>query len=150
MVISENGALVNDANALASYYDVLVTNAFGNFRTLLEAVTLHPSMGIYLKHAGQRQGQHCHRHPRQREYAREINQLFSIGLNREWPDGTLVLNSQANLVPTYTQNTISGFAATFTGWNYYQTNQANGRLPTGFSPAVNYTNPMVLVPCSMI
>jgi Protein of unknown function (DUF1800) len=55
----------------------------------------------------------------------------------------LVLSSAGNLVPTYNQNVVSGFAATFTGWNYYQTNQANGRLPNGFSPAVNYTNSMV-------
>ena len=52
-----------------------------------------------------------------------------------WPDGTLVLNSQGNLVPTYNQNVIIGFAATFTGWNYYQTNQANGRLPIQFLSA---------------
>jgi hypothetical protein len=73
-------------------------------------------------------------------------QLFSIGLNRVWPDGTLVMNSQGEIVPTYDQNVIMGFAAMFTGWNYYQTNQANGRLPTGFSPGANYTNSMVLVP----
>src|SRR5262249_20602406 len=80
-------------------------------------------------------------------YAREINQLFSIGLNRLWPDGTLVLNSQGSLVPTYGQSVINGFAATFTGWNYFQTNQSNGRLSTNtFSPSVNYTNVMVLVP----
>jgi hypothetical protein len=79
-------------------------------------------------------------------YAREINQLFSIGLNREWPDGTLILNSQGNLVPTYNQNVIDGFAQTFTGWNYYQTNQSNGRLPTNFNASVNYTNVMALVP----
>src|ERR1039457_1228895 len=79
-------------------------------------------------------------------YAREIQQLFSIGLNRMWPDGTLVMNSQNAIVPTYNQNVVNGFASVFTGWNYYQTNQANGRLPTSFGPPANYTNPMVLVP----
>src|ERR1039457_398566 len=79
-------------------------------------------------------------------YAREIQQLFSIGLNRMWPDGTLVMNSQNSIVPTYNQNVVSGFASVFTGWNYYQTNQANGRLPSNFGPPANYTNPMVLVP----
>jgi hypothetical protein len=79
-------------------------------------------------------------------YAREIMQLFSIGLNRMWPDGTLVMNSQGEIVPTYDQNVILGFAAMFTGWNYWQPNQGNGRLPTGFGPAANYTNSMVLVP----
>ena len=63
-----------------------------------------------------------------------------------WPDGSLIMNSTGDLVPTYDQNVIMGFAAAFTGWNYYQPNQANGRLPTSFTPAANYTNPMVLVP----
>src|SRR5215469_12158014 len=63
-----------------------------------------------------------------------------------WPDGTLVTDSEGNLVPTYNQNVIMGFASTFTGWTYYQANQTNGRLPTIFNPPANYTNPMVLVP----
>jgi hypothetical protein len=79
-------------------------------------------------------------------YAREILQLFSIGLYRMWPDGTLVMDSSGDLVPTYDQNVIMGFASVFTGWNYYQANQVNGRLPTNFGPAANYINPMVLVP----
>ena len=79
-------------------------------------------------------------------YAREVQQLFSIGLNRLWPDGTLILNSQDNLVPTYNQNVVMGFASVFTGWNYHQTNQANGRLPSNFFPPANYTYSMVLVP----
>jgi hypothetical protein len=79
-------------------------------------------------------------------YAREVQQLFSIGLNRLWPDATLILNSQDNLVPTYGQNEIMGFASVFTGWNYYQASQANGRLPSNWYPRANYTNPMVLVP----
>jgi uncharacterized protein (DUF1800 family) len=146
MVISENGTLVNNANALASYYDTLVDNSFGNYRTLLKAVTLHPGMGVYLNMQGNAKGSMISGTHANENYAREINQLFSIGLNHEWPDGTLVLNSSGNLVPTYTQPVVSGFAQAFTGWNYFQTNQASGRLPTSFGPPVNYTNPMVLVP----
>jgi uncharacterized protein (DUF1800 family) len=146
MVISENGTLQNNATALASYYDVLLDNSFGNFRALLKAVTLHPAMGLYLNMQGNAKGSIISGTHANENYAREINQLFSIGLNREWPDGTLILNSTGNLVPTYSQSTVSGFAQTFTGWNYYQTNQANGRLPTSFGPSANYTNPMVLVP----
>jgi hypothetical protein len=63
-----------------------------------------------------------------------------------WPDGTLVMDSNGEIVPTYDQNVILGFAQVFTGWNYYQNNQGNGRLPSNFSPSANYTNPMVLVP----
>jgi len=61
------------------------------------------------------------------------------------PDGTLILNSQAKSFP-YDQSVIMGFAHVFTGWNYYQTNQADKRLPTNWNPYDNYTNAMVLVP----
>jgi hypothetical protein len=146
MVASESGTLQNHADALAYYYDTLLDNSFGNFRRLLGAVTLTPAMGLYLNMQGNDKGNLVNGTHANENYAREINQLFSIGLNRLWPDGTLILDSQGNLVPTYDQDVVSGFAQTFTGWNYYQTNQANGRLPTRFNPAVNYTNPMVLVP----
>ncbi len=145
-VVSENGILVNHANALSSYYDTLADNAFGNYRTLLEQVTLHPAMGLYLGMLGNNAGSIITGIHADENYAREVEQLFSIGLNREWPDGSLILNSGGNLVPTYNQNTIMGFASVFTGWNYYQTNQTNGRLPTNFGPPANYTNHMVLVP----
>ena len=145
-VISENGALENHADGLSGYYDTLLKDAFGNFRQLLEDVTLHPSMGQYLSMLDNNAGSIVTGLHADENYAREIQQLFSIGLNREWPDGTLILNAQDNLVPTYNQNVVMGFASVFTGWNYYQTNQANGRLPNNWYPAANYTNPMVLVP----
>ncbi len=146
MVVSDVGALQDNGRALCSYYDTLLDHAFGNFRDLLKTVTLTPAMGLYLNMQGNGPGSIVNGTHANENYAREINQLFSIGLNRMWPDGTLVLNSQGSLVPTYNQSVINGFASTFTGWNYYQTNQANGLLPTSFSPSANYTNPMVLVP----
>ncbi len=147
LVVSEQGGLANYyAHGLSSYYDTLLDNALGNFRTLLKAVTLHPIMGVYLDMRGNDVGSIVTGLHANENYAREIQQLFSIGLNRMWPDGTLVLNSQNAIVPTYNQNVISGFASVFTGWNYYQTNQANGRLPANWYPSSNYTNPMVLVP----
>lgn len=146
MVVSENGILQDRATALSSYYDTLLDNAFGNFRDLLENVTLSPAMGLYLDMRRNDKGDLAlGTHPNE-NYAREILQLFSVGLYRMWPDGTLVMNSEGNLVPTYSQDEIIGFARVFTGWNYYQTNQAWGRLPTSWSPSANYTNPMVLVP----
>jgi len=146
MVVSDQGVLQDNGIVLTSYYDTLLDNAFGNFRDLLKAVSLTPAMGLYLNMQGNDKGSIINGTHANENYAREIMQLFSIGLNREWPDGSLVMTSAGNLVPTYDQNVINGFAATFTGWNYYQTNQGNGRLPTGFSPSANYTNPMVLVP----
>jgi hypothetical protein len=145
-VVSENSILVNNADALASYYDTLLNNAFGNYRSLLEAVTLHPAMGLYLSTLGNNAGSIITGLHADENYAREVQQLFSVGLNRLWPDGSLILNSQNNLVPTYSQNEIMGYASVFTGWNYYQTNQASGRLPVNWYPPYNGTNPMVLVP----
>ena len=146
MVVSDQGVLNDNGRALASYYDTLLDNAFGNFRALLKAVTLTPGMGLYLNMQGNDKGSIINGTHANENYAREIMQLFSVGLNRLWPDGSLVMDSTGNLVPTYDQNVIMGFAAAFTGWNYYQANQGNGRLPTNFGPPANYVNPMVLVP----
>src|SRR2546430_17350450 len=125
---------------------MLLKDAFGNFRDLLRDVTLHPAMGIYLDMRRNDKGNLVlGTHPNE-NYAREILQLFSIGLNRMWPDGTLVLNSRGDIVPTYDQDVILGFARVFTGWNYYQTNQTNKRLPPNWDPNSDYIKPMVLVP----
>jgi uncharacterized protein (DUF1800 family) len=146
LVISEQGTLADNAQALSSYYDVLLKDAFGNFRDLLRDVTLHPAMGLYLDMRRNDLGNLAlGTHPNE-NYAREIMQLFSVGLNRMWPDGSLVLSSKGEIVPTYDQSIIIGFAHVFTGWNYHQTNQANKRLPANWNPPANYTNAMVLVP----
>ena len=147
MVVSQiETGLSARSDELAYYYDTLLTNAFGNFRTLLEAVTLSPAMGDYLNMAHNDMGSLVTGVHANENYAREVEQLFSVGLNRLWPDGTLVLNAQGNLVPTYDQNVVMGFASVFTGWTGYQTNQANGRLPYNWYPNGSCTNPMVLVP----
>ena len=146
MVISQQGVLQNNSLALSSYYDTLLDNSFGNFRDLLKSATLSPAMGIYLDMRANLKGDITKGTHADENYAREIMQLFSIGLNRMWPDGSLTMDSTGNLVPTYDQNTIMGFAAVFTGWDYFQTNQANGRLPNGSPKSANYTNAMVLIP----
>ncbi|HEX4263551.1 MAG TPA: DUF1800 family protein [Verrucomicrobiae bacterium] len=146
MVVSENGVLMGNPRALSGYYDTLLKDSFGNFRTLLEDVTLSPTMGDYLDmRRNDKANVSAGTHPNE-NYAREVMQLFSIGLNRMWPDGTLILNSQGDIIPTYDQNVIIGYARVFTGWNYFQTNQANGRLPNNWNPTTDYLHPMVLVP----
>lgn len=157
MVVSwanNSGPLQNNGRILADYYDQLVDYCLpasgltdsGNFRGILKQVTLTPAMGLYLDMRGNQKGDDSlGRHPNE-NYAREIMQLFSVGLNRMWDDGKFVIDSNANLVPTYTQPTILGLSALLTGWNYNQANQANGRAPTSFGPAADYLNPMVLVP----
>ena len=113
LVVSTNSANLNDQPySLTSYYDLLLNGAFGNFRTLLKDVTLHPAMGEFLDMLKNQKGT-----PNE-NYAREINQLFSIGLYQLYPDGTLQLDSRGLPVATYDQNAIIGFSRVFTGWSY--------------------------------
>jgi hypothetical protein len=146
MVVSAQGVLSDNGRALSDYYDTLLDYSFGNYRELLEAVTLSPAMGLYLDMRANDKGNLASGTHANENYAREIMQLFSIGLYRMWPDGQLILDSTDSVVPTYGQNEIMGMAAVFTGWNYWQPLQGNGRLPTNFGPPSNYTNQMVLVP----
>ena len=144
-VISSAGPLEDRADTLSDYYDMMLGGAFGNFETLLKDVTLHPSMGRYLDMLGNDKPNIAKGlHPNE-NYAREIMQLFSIGLNRLHPDGSLVLNSKGLPIPTYDQNAIIGFAHAFTGWTYNQAN-VSGYLPTNFSPSGNWIDPMKEVP----
>jgi uncharacterized protein (DUF1800 family) len=99
---------------LAAYLDFLEQHALGNFRDLLEAVTLSAAMGQYLNMAGNRKA--AGEQKPDENYAREIMQLFTIGLDQLNPDGTRVMNSQGEPVPAYTEADIKGLAAVFTGW----------------------------------
>ena len=103
---------------VAAYWDVLNANVFGNFRTLLEAVTLNPAMGAYLNTAGNlKEDARTGRQPDE-NYAREVMQLFTIGLFLLETDGTPKLDASGNRIPTYTQDDISNLARVFTGYNY--------------------------------
>jgi uncharacterized protein (DUF1800 family) len=102
---------------VASYYDMLGRNAFGNFRTLLQDITLHPAMGVYLTHIhNQKENVAIGRVPDE-NYAREVMQLFTIGLYKLNLDGTPILVS-GQPVETYTNADVSGLAKVFTGWSW--------------------------------
>ena len=121
---------------LADYYDTLLASCFGNFRDILKQVTLSPAMGVYLDMRANALGDiKTGLHPNE-NYAREILQLFSAGLYRVWPDGTLVLDSTGNAVPTYDQSVVTGFARVFTGWNWGQALQGSGTPAHRFQPGV--------------
>lgn len=118
MVVSDVGALEGSHEGLADYYDMLGRNAFGNFRKLLEDVTLSPIMGQYLSMVrNQKPNPDTGAQPDE-NYAREVMQLFTIGLNMLNPDGSLALNSNGLPTPTYSQNDIVGLAHVFTGWGF--------------------------------
>jgi len=107
---------INNPSAFVLWQNMFQNDAFGNFSTLLTDVTLSPVMGNYLDMVNNdKPGNGVD--PNE-NYAREILQLFSIGLEELNPDGTPQLDGTGNTIPTYTQDTIEGFAHTFTGWTY--------------------------------
>lgn len=140
VVSNTTGDLGNRPGALPAYYDVLVRDAFGNFRQLLEDITLNPAMGRYLDMLRNDKANASGTRLPNENYAREIMQLFSIGLYNLNLDGSLTLSSLGFPIPTYNQEAILGTAAVFTGWTYSQTNN-----PPIFNPPADWRNPMVNV-----
>ncbi len=118
MVVSQVGALQNLPNATASFHDMLVRNAFGNYRQLLEDVTLHPAMGVYLSMLGNQRAVAGTNLRPDENYARELMQLFAIGLVELNVDGSPRRDASGQPVPTYNQDIIEGFARVFTGWKW--------------------------------
>jgi hypothetical protein len=142
-VVSDQNTLLNQfPNGLAYYYDILGTNAFGSFRTLLEQVSLSPSMGVYLNmQANRRADLSQNIHPDE-NYAREINQLFSIGLVMLNADGTPQL-SGGQPIPTYSQSEITNFAHVFTGWNWFDCAPGNFlNCGPDYNTGTNFQTPM--------
>jgi uncharacterized protein (DUF1800 family) len=117
-VVSQIGALQNLPNATADFYDMLGRNAFGDYRRLLEDVTLHPAMGIYLSMLGNQKAVANTNLRPDENYAREVMQLMSIGLVELNLDGSVKLDSSSQPIPTYDQAIIEGFARVFTGWKW--------------------------------
>jgi uncharacterized protein (DUF1800 family) len=101
--------------AAAHYMDTLEAHALGNFRELLQAVTLSVGMGAFLNMRGSQKADDKGRQPDE-NYAREVMQLFTIGLRQLQPDGTELLR-HGQPVETYTQDDIRGLAQVFTGWD---------------------------------
>lgn len=102
--------------AMAAFWDVLASNAFGNYRTLLEAVTLNLAMGEYLNTLGNlKEDIPTGRQPDE-NYAREVMQLFSIGLVNLNIDGTPVLDNNGQQIESYNQDDVSNLARVFTGY----------------------------------
>jgi uncharacterized protein (DUF1800 family) len=142
LVVSDVG-LGDDSRAepLANYYDILGNGAFGNFRTLLENVTLSPIMGEYLSSVRNSKADPVTGQTPDENYAREVMQLFTIGLAQLQPDGTLQLGTDGLPIATYNQTTITEMAKVFTGWSYPST----ANTLTNFRNAGrNYITPMML------
>ncbi len=108
----------NTPLGVAYYMDVLNRNAFGNYRTLLEDVTYSPSMAVYLTYLNNSKEDLAAERVPDENYAREVMQLFSIGLVMLNKDGTPQLDSQGAQIETYTNDDITGLAKVFTGLSW--------------------------------
>jgi len=135
-ILVVSGNEVNQPSWMSPYLQTLNRNAFGNYRTLLQEITLNPGMGLYLDMLNNTRG-----NPNE-NYAREILQLFSVGLDKLNIDGTPQLDAQGNRIPTYDQATITSFARVFTGWRLAaaKTTVINGTSHSVF----NYQDPMIV------
>ncbi len=104
--------------AMSSYMDTLNKYAFTTYRQLLEAVALQPAMGYYLNMMGSEKEDPANNIRPNENFAREVLQLFSVGLYQLNPDGTRKLDGTGKPLATYDEDTVKGFAQAFSGWNF--------------------------------
>lgn len=129
-VVSRYGGLGKFPDSLASYYDVLVQHAFGNFRDLLQDVTLHPAMGKYLSLMGSKKSDVEKGRFPDENYAREVMQLFTLGLYQLNVDGSVkVVNGEP--IPSYSQSDVEELARILTGWTRSEKALVNPMRNTG-------------------
>ncbi len=146
--IGPNGAVATKSRYLGQidFYDIFVDNAFGSYRDILQKVTYHGIMGDWLSSRGNAKANVAANQYPDENYAREVMQLFSIGLAVLNPDGTQVLDGNNEPVPTYDQNTIREYAKVFTGLGYNGTGGAYNTSGNtgGFQTGVRYLTPMTM------
>jgi uncharacterized protein (DUF1800 family) len=128
-----SGVTTQQSSWAISYHKVLSQNAFGNYRNLMEEMTLNPTMGNYLDMV------RSTRNNPNENYPREILQLFTVGLFELNQNGTLKLDGNNNPIPTYDQDKINNFTKVFTGWNF-----CNTGCPSSAPGIVNYKDPIIL------
>jgi uncharacterized protein (DUF1800 family) len=133
---------IYEAYGLADYENLLLRDALGNYRTLLQDVTLSPVMGHYLDMANSAETNAQNGTVPNQNYAREVLQLFSIGLVALNPDGTQQLDATGAPIPTFDGTTIEGFASVFTGWTYPPRPGASSQ----WTNPVNFDGTMVAFP----
>jgi uncharacterized protein (DUF1800 family) len=106
------------SHAYAQYWDILVKNAFGNFRQLLEDVTLSPAMGYYLNTKGNLKENTATGRVPDENYGREVMQLFTIGLYKLNLNGTVQTDANGKKLESYTQDDVTNIARVFTGYDF--------------------------------
>lgn len=141
-ILVVSGQQIKLPYAMANYERIFLNHAFGNFRSILREVTLSPAMGKFLNMANNDKPNPAKGIEPNENYAREVLQLFSIGLWQLHQDGSRKLDSKGQPIPSYDQETVEGFAHVFTGWTYPQRPGGRNKFPN----PVNYSGPMVLFP----
>jgi uncharacterized protein (DUF1800 family) len=114
----EDGDVDNYDRAVAAWLDMLNAHSFGNYRDLLQSVSVNPMMGIYLTHIANQKADAATGRVPDENYAREVMQLFSIGLVELNPDGRARTGSNGAALETYTPADVSELAKVFTGWSW--------------------------------
>ena len=115
-VVSHNNTdLGNHGEAMGAFYDLMLRQSFGNFRDLLGDITFSPTMGFYLSHLNNPKTDPAQNQQPDENFAREIMQLFTVGLNELNMDGSLKLDDNGDVIPTYNNGDIRGLAKVFTG-----------------------------------
>lgn len=117
-ILVVSGQQIRQPYAMANYQRIFLRNAMGNFRDILREVTLSPAMGNYLNMADNDKANPAKGLEPNENYAREVMQLFTIGLWQLNPDGSQKLGAGGLPLPTYDQEVVEGFAHVFTGWTY--------------------------------
>ena len=134
-----SGIDIKETYGMRAYQQMLLDNAFSNYRTLIERVTLSPAMGDYLDMVNNDKPNVGGTVQANENFAREILQLFSIGLTKLHPNGTVVVDGAGMPVPSYDQPVVAGFARAFTGWTYAPRSSATSR----WTNPKNYLGDMV-------
>ena len=129
LVVAIVGNQTETAPAYITYYDLLLKHAFGKYGDLLYDVSLNPVMGHYLSHAGNEKAEPYFERFPDENYARELMQLFSVGLYELNPDGTKMLDNLDQPIPTYGNQEIMEMARVFTGLYYDQREYYNYDMP---------------------
>jgi len=117
LVISGMESSLAKPHGFVAYQNILLDNAFGNYETILTRITLSPAMGNYLDMVNNPKAVSTSQQPNE-NYARELLQLFSIGLYKLNLDGTIQTDASGIAIPSYDENVIKGFSKAFTGWTY--------------------------------
>ncbi len=109
---------VQPAYAFPPYWRIFRDNAFGSYADIIKAVTLSPAMGTYLNMANNNKANPTTGTAANENYARELMQLFTLGLTELNPDGTPKVDSTNTPIPTYNQSVVTNLAKALTGWTY--------------------------------